>query len=268
VRGAVLLYPYALIIAVGTTLLLLAALLARHRLSPTLPIMGLQVGIILLAIIGFLVAFVLLWLPDSVWRARPDPGWQQQAATANTAIVLGFGYEKNEDGTMAPGRANEELLATALSDTYPGLKTLYVQEAVWVAAGCGTTASSCSAMGGGGQPVELKRAHAHDPKVYLSTLDTAYCAIDKMQAEDKQAAVLIAQHLQLARAAWVFETVRRDRPDADSISFLTPAVPATSFSPHSVHRWTRSAVLWKLSELLVSRPRDFLTRLPDRCKLP
>jgi len=199
----------------------------------------------------FLVAVGLT--PDSWLRARPTPDLKP-----TTAVILGFGYELVSDEMVAdemlPGPANQFLLNWVLTQQ-PQIRTLLVQEGVHVAIA----------------PVQLQekavyRIHRHDPAIYIDTLDAAYCALHQLQQLGQTNVLIVTHDLQLQRAAWDFERVRRHL--CPICTLVIPDLPATPYPIHSVHLQTRSAFVYKIIELLYLRPRDLLRPIPTQCKAP
>jgi hypothetical protein len=92
---------------------------AKHRLTSSLPVLLLVFTALWLS---YTLLFLLLvgFLPLNGWlRARPTEDWRRKAREVTTAIILGFGYEKDECGDMKPGKANEELLNWTIANTKP-----------------------------------------------------------------------------------------------------------------------------------------------------
>jgi len=170
-----------------------------------------------------------------------------------TAVILGFGYE-TVDNMMLPGPANQFLLDWMLRE-HPQISTLLVQEGVRVAISPPLL-----------QEKMVYRIHRHDPTLYIDTLDAAYCALHQLQQLEQTSVLLVAHDLQLQRAAWDFERVRRQL--CATCIVVVPELPATPYPIHSVHRQTRSAFVYKIIELLYLRPRDLLRALPTQCKAP
>ncbi len=220
-----------------------------------------QIFALLIAALVYTIVFIVLLglTPDRWMHAVATQNWREETRDADTAIVLGFGYEKDATGTMQAGKANRFLLDWVIDNT--SATTIFVQEGVWIAA-CGMSPDQCTYSGR-----ELKRIHLHDEKIYVNTLDTAFCAMEQMARIHKSKAALVAHDLQLQRAAWDVERVKR-RSDWHSFIFVIPEIPDTPCPANSVHWQTRNQFIYKVVELLISRPRDFLTPVPGRCKAP
>jgi hypothetical protein len=233
---------------------------AKHRLTSSLPVLLLVFTALW---VSYTLLFLLLvgFLPLNRWlRARPTKDWRRKAREVNTAIILGFGYEEDECGDMKPGKANEELLNWTIANTQA--TTILVQEGVWVAA-CDSSEKECMKSGR-----QIRRIHRHCPRKYLTTLDTAFCAMQELEKLGKKEAVLVTHDLQLRRAVWDFEAVKQTRDNWQDFTFVVPEMPDVLYAGHSVHWQTRSEWVWRIVELLVSRPRDSLSSIPDECRAP
>jgi uncharacterized SAM-binding protein YcdF (DUF218 family) len=217
------------------------------------------------ALIGTILSYTLIFLvlvgfiPDQWIKAQVTPDWQKEIHEADTAVVLGFGYEEDKSGTMQAGEANKFLLDWVVNNT--AANTIFVQEGVWVAA-CPTSATHCTYKGR-----ELRRIHQHDDKAYLNTLDSAFCAIEQMATFNKNKAILVTHDLQLQRAAWDFERVKQ-KPDWLNFTFVVPEIPDTPYPTNSIHWQTQNQFIYKTVELLISRPRDYFSSVPNHCKAP
>ena len=208
---------------------------------------GIAYSVLFFALVGLLPLSGYL-------RAKPSANWRDAARNADVAIILGFGYELTSTGQMQPGAANQALLEWTLAHTTA--QTLLTQEGVWIAA-CSAEATTCVV----GNRV-LRRIHPHDPTHYINTLATAVMAMDFMVQLGAKTAVLVAHDQQLSRAAADFERARQEKPAWHELRFIIPELPATPYVPRSVHVQTRNAGLWRLVELFIARPRDFLSQIP------
>lgn len=209
---------------------------------------NLKISLILpVYIILFLVA---IGLTPRRW-VHATPTNDQNAATA---IVFGFGYE-TDGAKLLPGAANQFLADWIVANRNAQTKTLLVQEGVLVALNPKTVSQ-----------LDIKRIHAHDPTVYVNTLEAAFCAIQELNGLNQKKALLVSHDVQLQRMVWDFERVgQRNCPDC---VFLVPAIPNTPFPVNSVHLQTRNQFVYTILELLILRPRDLLTPLPSQCKAP
>ncbi|MBN2370612.1 MAG: hypothetical protein JXO72_08995 [Vicinamibacteria bacterium] len=238
-----------------------AACFLRNRLSGGLSS--------LLAIwLLYTVPFMLIVASPAIdgWlRATPTSNWRASVKTADVAIILGFGYEKDPSGAMLPGATNVKLLDWTLKKT--DARTLIVQEGVWTAC-CSSKDRECHI---GGRTLERMHAHTNE---YVNTLDAAFCAMEVLNRLGRKRAILVAHPLQLARAAGNFDLVNRER-FAGRYSFIVPEIAIKTardpdgipFAPRSAHVQTRYAFLWRVAEIFLSRPRDHFSRMPDRCKV-
>jgi len=170
-----------------------------------------------------------------------------------SAVVLGFGYEMVEQ-EMQPGAANQ-FLVDWVARQQPQINTLLVQEGV-------RSAMTPTLL----HDKNVRRIHRHDPAIYVDTLDTAFCALRQLQQLNQKTVLLVAHDLQLQRAAWDFERVRQAM--CLDCTVLIAAMPDTPYPAASVHFQTHNEFVYKLVELLLLRPRDFLRAIPTTCKAP
>ena len=102
----------------------------------------------------------------------------------------------------------------------------------------------------------------------MNALETAFCALQKMEQLGKNKTILIAHALQLQRVAWDFEKLRKARIEWQNYIFVVPQIPDTPFPENSRQLRTGFSIFYKMVELFWSRPRDFLSPLPEKCKAP
>jgi hypothetical protein len=201
--------------------------------------------------------YILLFL--TLVGATPSR-WLRAAPTedqnAEIAVVFNFGYEMNGD-RMRPGEANQYLWQWIASNKPLQLRTILVQEGVWVAADKETLKN----LG-----IEMMRIHRHDPHIYVDTLNATFCSIQQIQKLGKKKILLIAHDLQLQRIAWDFERISHVTcPDC---MFVIPEIHDVPYPKNSVHFQTRNEFIYKIAELLIARPRDFLNQIPTDCLAP
>jgi hypothetical protein len=204
------------------------------------------------AIIYIVIFLILVGTTPSRWlRAAPT-----QDQNAEVAVVFNFGYELSQD-QMTPGEGNQHLWEWIIHNRPSQLTTILVQEGVWVAANEETLKNL---------DLEMVRIHRHDPLIYVDTLNAAFCSIQQIQRLGKKRIMLIAHDLQIQRVAWDFQRVAQvNCPDC---VFLIPEIGDVPYPANSVHLQTRSEFIYKITELLISRPRDFLSQVPTRCIAP
>ncbi len=217
----------------------------RHQMTTVLTILC-----AVLAFAGYSLSFLSCsgpWL-----RAKPTKGWENRVQGIDTAIVLGFGIEKDDKDNLSAGKANRFLLAWTIKNT--GARTLLVQE--------GTRLAALETIAKGGKPggQELVMIHPHDESNYVDTLQAARFALRKMKQLGKTRAVLVAHDLQLERASWDFAKVKRTQPEWQSIEIIIPRIPKTPFPGKSRQWHTRGGFRYKFIELFWSRPRDYLAK--------
>jgi hypothetical protein len=209
------------------------------------------------AFVGTLLIYALLFcivitLTPSRWLRVPVAlQTNLPFAKPTTAVILGFGYEMTDD-KMTPGAANQFLLDWLLTN-HPKVTTLLVQEGVRVA----MTPRLLDDK-------QVYRIHRHDPAIYVDTLDTAFCAWQRVQQLHQKTVLLVAHDRQLQRAVWDFERVRQVVCPHCAITVAT--IPDTPYPTASVHWQTRNEFFYTLVELLYLRPRDWLRAIPTHCK--
>lgn len=201
-----------------------------------------------------LVLLVAIGLTPSSWlHVRATSAASLAVAPPTSAVVLGFGYEMAEQ-EMRPGTANQ-FLVDWVTRQQPQINTLLVQEGV-------RSAMTPTLL----HDKNVRRIHRHDPAIYVDTLDTAFCALRQLQQLNQKTVLLVAHDLQLQRAAWDFERVRQAM--CLDCTVLIAAMPDTPYPAASVHFQTHNEFVYKLVELLLLRPRDFLRATPTTCKAP
>lgn len=230
---------------------------AKHRGLLVLGLVTLGYWTIYTLVLLLLVSLLPL---EGLLRPRPTAYWKKEAEEAPIVIILGFGYQKDDNGQMKPGPANEHLLRWAFENT--NAATFLVQEGVWIAA-CDSSAQLCEVSGR-----QLRRIHTHSEAQYLNTLETAYCALGAMQELGKEKAVLVTHPSQLQRTLWDFEAVKGAREQWAGFRFIVPNMPDIPYVPGSVHCHTRAQWIWQVVEMLVARPRDYVSPIPTECKAP
>lgn len=211
---------------------------------------------LLLLLLGAVITIGIFFFPAPLLRAVPtgDP------LTADTAIIMGYGFERHADGSMAPGAANEALLQYTL-DKFPHVTTIFAQEGVWVAQ-CDQSEQACTAGG-----ATLHRIDFHDDAVDLHSGDISVCALERMTQFGKSSAILVAHDMQLWRAA---ENMSRAKAGiCPNCNIIVPSVPNTPY-PANSEQW-RTRYEWAYIPLdLAARTRDrlFPAALPATCPMP
>lgn len=205
---------------------------------------------------------LLLFFPVSLLRAIPtvrDP-------LPDTAIIMGYGFERGPNGEMTAGAANRFLLEFVLN-SYPDVSTIFAQEGVWVAA-CPQSDLTCEIKRDGlDRPVTLLRIDRHDDTVDLHTMDITVCALERMMAFEKSAAILVAHDMQLWRAA---ENYSRAGPEiCPHCEIQIAPVPDTPYPSGSDQIRTRYEFLY-IGTDLVARTLDRLNpaNIPQTCPMP
>lgn len=250
----IILLPY-LLFMVGAAFWILAAFLPGILSNGGKPEGWFGRGVFILWIFVYPCLFV--YLAEGWLRADPTPEWREKIKGVDTAIVFGFGFEKDARGHLRAGRSNEFLLQWALEHTNAG--TLLVQEGVRTAA-VNSNVAEHNASG-----KKLVRIHRRIESIDMNTFQTAYCALEKMEALGKREAVLVAHDLQLQRAGWIFEKLKLSHADWADFRFIVPEIPPVPFPSDSAQLRTRSKLIYIFCELFGSRLRDFISPAPDAC---
>lgn len=207
--------------------------------------------LIILPLYGLIFLLGVGLTPNRWLQAKATLG--TDAPPPTTAIMLGFGYE-GEETAMQPGAANQFLVNWLLT-TQPQIKTFFVQEGIRSAFSPQVLAEK-----------DVRRIHRHDKAIYVDTLDTAFCALQTLQKLGIRTVLLVTHDLQLQRAVWDFTRVRQ--VTCPQCTIVTATIPDTPYPTHSVHLQTRSEFIYKVLELLLLRPRDYLRATPTTCKAP
>ena len=189
---------------------------------------ALKYGILSLTLLS--VTVLLLWMFIFL-KATPGINWQELTKETDTAILFGFGFEKDTNGDMTPGAANQELYNQAVKNA--GTKTLHLimQEGVMVAARCDVNQYPFKR--------NLVRMHPHVPGKDVNTLAAAGFAIKEMERLKVKSAVVYAHDMQLARAVYDLKSIAASEPRWKDFRFITPDVGATPFPRKSEQLRTR-----------------------------
>ena len=209
-----------------------------------------------LVVLGVIFSLGIVFFPTPLLRAMPSG----DASTVDTAIIMGFGFERNPDGSMAAGDANEALLNYVL-ERQPQVSTIFAQEGVWVAA-CDQSAMSCSVGG-----ATLHRIDFHDDAVDLHSEDISVCALERLNQFGIQSAILVAHDMQLWRAADNFSRAKTDI--CPNCNIVIPAVPDTPYPTQSDQLRTRYE--WAYIPIdMAARVRDrvYPAAMPATCPMP
>ncbi len=215
-----------------------------------------SIGNFLLSFLLFIFIFIFITgiVPNSwLW---PQSTQNQNDSNPDVAVILSFGYDLKGD-QMEPGAANIFLWTQFVTNDASHIKYILVQEGIWVAADEKTIKSL---------EISRFRIHQHNPNIYIDTPNAAYCALQQLQKIKKTKVLLISHDLQLQRVLWDFQRVSRQV--CSECKFYIPKIEKTPFPTESVHWWTRNSFFYKIVELLILRPRDFLSPIPTECKVP
>ncbi len=211
-----------------------------------------MLAVVISILIYILLFLTLVGLTPSRWL-HPTPTETQDA---EIAVVFNFGYDM-DGNQMKPGEANQYLWEWTIHNKPSQLRTILVQEGIWVAA----DQETLNNLG-----IKMMRIHQHDPHIYVDTLNAAFCSIQQTERLGKKKIMLVAHDLQIQRVAWDFERISHVTcPDCE---FVIPEIGDVPYPASSVHLQTRNEFVYKITELLIARPRDFLNRVPTRCIAP
>lgn len=232
----------------------------KHRLADRLFVL---VGVLIVVggIVWIATALLIAVCTPNQWimAKSVESEWKVKKNTVTTAIILGFGYVKGKNG-IEPGEVNQKLLNWVIENTRA--TNLLVQEGVLAANGT-IDKDTGKKIDVGNR--KLLRIHAHDENIYVNTLDTIFCAMEKMEKFGNEA-ILVAHPLQLQRALWDWEDINK-KHKTDYVAVIPP-IDNIPYPANSFHKHTRSEWRYKIAELIVSRPRDFFSSIPTKCKAP
>jgi hypothetical protein len=163
------------------------------------------------------IIFLLLMLGKLI-EAAPTYGWQN----SQTAVILGFGYEKDGEGEIKAGKANTELLRWVIESVdyrKSKIRNILVQEGIWAAVPVlvdeGILKSSRIRGGilyiktGRNNSIRMARIHKHNENVYVNTYNTLYLAAERINRSKKKNILLVAHDLQLQRSVFTWNVAVR-----------------------------------------------------------
>ena len=236
------------------------------------------------------VVFATLVLALIALNVRISIVTREEAAPAGSqfpeiAFVPTFGLRVNDgaltwptkplpDSRLGAGKPNRQMFDRAVAERR--LKTIYVQEAGWVAAleaGWRPDSTDSDILTLPTEPGRfIKRFHKHsdayssplpyDPgkprPPYVDTVDCAVCALAIMREVNAQRAVIITHKQQMQRALWDFQWVCVSYFNG-RFSFV-PLTGSGEYDSLSYHPWTRNAMFYLPFELLFSRPKDLMRK--------
>ncbi len=225
----------------------------------------------LLTLLFFLFIFNLTathWI-----RATPTTKWESKINEADTVIVFGFGLEEAEDGNgqYSAGEANVFLYKWTVKHTNP--KILLVQEGIWVASDTCKILDVCDSTCVVDEGYRMTRMHMHDEHIYVNTLDSAYCAFQRIEQlynsnVVNNKVVIVAHDQQLQRAVWDFMEIQDAKETRQKFELIVPEIPDTPYPSRSSHWHTRHELLYQSVELFYSRIRDYFASVPNDCRAP
>jgi len=222
------------------------------------------------------IAVAFLWRTFFI-DATPDENWETQATQTSTALIFGFGYEKNEKGVMTAGAANQALYNQAVMDA--NYQYLIMQEGVMAAASqfhhcdgtchCEESLLPLVSKRGGYDKAFLTYITSVNNKFitmteeipmhsldmgYVNTLAAAKYAILKMDSLHVKRVVVYAHNHQLGRAVYDLRRIAAYNTQYRDMVFITPNILPTPYPRHSAQWYTRHPVIYFPIELFISRP--------------
>jgi len=207
---------------------------------------------------------VIFTLTDTWIRKNPDKKWKNKIKNVKCAIVLGFGFERGNSGKIVAGNSNNFLLKWTLLNTKA--RVLLIQEGIF--AGLAFINKKNINL----KKVKLYKIHSHQENNYINTINAAICALEKMESLGQAKAVIITHDLQLKRAAWIFNRLKKTKTGWKDFEFIIPKIPKTPFPKYSMQFHTRFETLYRFIEVFWLRPRDYIRSLcgllPKKCPAP
>jgi len=181
-------------------------------------------------------------------RANPSINYQSAIKSSKIVIAFGFGIEKDKNGNLTAGAANDSIMHWISENT----------QAEYIIAQKGCTLSKFI-----NYEIPLIEMHPHNDSVYINTFEAAKYALNKLDSlyktdEIKNNQVLVVAHgMQLERAAWILKKMYEKRNNKSSYQFIVPKMPSIPFPLNSNQFHTRNKFIYRLIELYISRPRDY-----------
>jgi len=188
---------------------------------------------------------------DNWMRAIPSNGWAHEIREVDTACILNFDYDLDENGTTQPGAANEFLVQWTLRHTNA---KLIVAPDIVARAVCPSGDSSPCVISG----KEIRRVPFHNELLDEGMRKALFAALDEATKLRKGRIILVAHNSQLQRASAIFEIARdisklNKYPD---VLAVVPEMPETPYPAHGAHFYSQSKYLHKVLEIFVFRIWD------------
>jgi hypothetical protein len=194
-------------------------------------------------------------ITDDDWvRAIPSKGWVREVQEVDTAIILNFDFDRDKDGSMKSGAANDFLVQWTLSNTK--VKLILAPDIVTrTVCGLPENSSSCFVSG-----VEIRKIPLNNEPMDEGILNTVFTALDEAVRLQKDKIILIAHDAQLQRASVVWEFARQmnKQKSKHDVMVVIPEMPKTPYPTHSGHLYSRSKYLHRIPEVFLFRMWDGL----------
>ena len=199
-----------------------------------------------------LLIYTFISLAPYFIRANPSENYISGTKQANVVIAFGFGIEKDPNGYLSAGQANDSIMKWVSKNS----------DAKYIIAQKGCALSKFI-----GSESQIIQMHPHNDSIYVNTFEAAEFALNKLDSlyqtgEIKNYKVLVVAHdLQLERAFWILKKMSEKRKNIVPYGFIVPKMPPIPFSANSSQIHTRCGFLYTAIELFISRPRDYFHTL-------
>jgi len=196
----------------------------------------------------FMLIYTFISYSHYFIRANPSKNYLSGIKQANVVIAFGFGVEKDKNGNLFAGEANDSIMQWISENT----------DTKYIIAQKGCTLSKFINAG-----VRVIEMHPHNDSVYINTFEAAKYALNKLDSlyktgEIKNNQVLVVVHdMQLERAAWILKKMHEKKNNKSSYQFIVPKMPSIPFPLNSNQFHTRNKFIYRVIELYISRPRDY-----------
>jgi len=202
----------------------------------------------------FFMMLIYIFISIEMYFIRPNPSknYLTEIKQSNVVIAFGFGIEKDPNGNLLAGQANDSIMKWISENS----------NANFIIAQKGCALSRF--INAGTHVIEM---HPHNDKVYVNTFEASIYALNKLDSlyktgEIKNNKVLVVAHdMQLERAFWILKKMADKRKNAISYQFIVPNMPHIPFASNSSQIHTRNRFFYTAIELFISRPRDYFHSL-------
>lgn len=202
-------------------------------------------------VLFYLAGIIRFWFLD----ITPDSNREEEAMQADVAVAMGFGIIRGDDGGFKSGASNDSLFNWMAQNTRP--EVIIAQEGILLAKNSGRCTEAMQKM----KDIQLERMHEHGNR-YVNTLEAARSALEKAETlfSEKNLKIVIVCHPdQMKRCYYDLTRIAKTKKSWQDYSFIVPAIPSIPYENESAHLHTRSRILFQTADILVSRPRDFVS---------